>query len=303
MPANIQSIQPGGGSVAAIELAWGRLRRACLKIFFPGYVREMKARLRGRPESCPVEVIDARDLKFFQNVAECWFEPPDSRFDARDRIPLARWGLAEAVLFAGGGALAALLCVWPLGSPFLAPAPAALAAFVLYFFRDPRRAVPDEPGLVVSPADGKIVEIADVDDPEFLGEPAVKIGIFLSVFNVHVNRAATDARVVRLRYQPGKFLNALRPSSAEENERMDVYLVEPDPPHRRYVVRQIAGAIARRIVCTLRPGQEVARGERFGMIKFGSRTEILLPSAGFEVAVQIGQKVLGGRTVLGRYAD
>jgi phosphatidylserine decarboxylase len=303
MPTNIRSIQPGGGAVAAIELAWGRLRRLCLKTFFPGYVRDMKARLNGRPESCPVEVIDARDLKYFQNVAECWFEPPDTRFDARDRIPLARWGLAEAVLFAGGGGAAALICLWPLNLPLVAPLPALFAAFVLYFFRDPRRDIPAEPGLVVSPADGKIVEIADVDAPEFLGEPAVKIGIFLSVFNVHVNRAATDGRVVRLRYQPGKFLNALRPSSAEENERMEIFLVEPDPPHRRYVVRQIAGAIARRIVCTLRPGQEVARGERFGMIKFGSRTEILLPRAGFEVSVRIGQKVRGGQTVLGRYSD
>lgn len=302
MPDNIRSIQPGGGGVQVLELAWGRIRRACLKLLFPGYVCSMKSRLRGNPETCPVEIIDSRDLKYFGNVCDCTFDPPDDRFGWRDSLPFARWGLAELVLFAGGGIVLAALVVWPLGIPWLAPMPLAFSAFVFYFFRDPHRTIPSDTGIVVSPADGKVVEISEVADPEFIGEPAIKIGIFLSVFNVHVNRGAMEGIVVRLRYQPGKFTNALLARSAEENERMEICLVEPESPHRRMVVRQIAGAIARRIVCTLRPGQQIARGERFGMIKFGSRTEILLPRVGFQASVQIGDKVHGGTSILGRYA-
>lgn len=154
---------------------------------------------------------------------------------------------------------------------------------------------------MVSPADGWVVDIEEIQDPEFIVEPAVKIGIFLSVFNVHVNRCSMPGKVIQLRYEPGKFLNALYPSSAKLNERMEVFLAEPESPHRRFVIRQIAGAIARRIVCEIRPGQLLNRGERFGMIKFGSRTEVLLPKKDFQVQVRVGDKVFGGSTRLGQY--
>ncbi len=186
----------------------------------------------------------------------------------------------------------------------MAPIPAILLAFVLYFFRDPPRRVPQEPGLVVSPADGKVVEVERVACDEFVGGPAVRIGIFLSIFNVHLNRAPEGARVVALRYHPGKFLNALNPASARENENMWRGLEATSPPHRRMVVRQIAGAIARRVVCALRPGDTVSRGEKLGMIKLGSRTELILAdSEALKVEVAVGDRVKAGSSVMARYTE
>jgi len=180
--------------------------------------------------------------------------------------------------------------------------PAVLLALLVYFFRDPPRRVPREPGLVVSPADGTICEVTRLPHDEFLGGPAVRIGIFLSIFNVHLNRAPAAARVIALRYSPGEFLNALRPESALRNENMWIGLEEESPPHRRLVVRQISGAIARRIVCDLRPGEVIPRGHKFGMIKLGSRTELILPDApGLHVEVEVAQKVKAGSTILARY--
>ncbi|MFO0946944.1 MAG: phosphatidylserine decarboxylase family protein [Planctomycetota bacterium] len=304
LPDNIRSIQPGGGTVQALELAWGKWRRAWLKTIRPGYVREMRGKLKGDASTCPVEVVDSRDLKFFKNVSRCRFDSVDDPFAWRDRLPFARAGFAELLLFGGlfgGVALILASGIWVHAAWSIVPG--ALFAFVLYFFRDPERAIPSGEGSVVSPADGKIVDISTVSDPDFIGEPAVKIGIFLSVFNVHVNRCSLTGRLIRLRYHPGKFLNALYARSVDENERMDLYFVEPVQPHRRFIIKQIAGAIARRIVCEIAPGDEVPRGARFGMIKFGSRTELLLPAANLEVLVRVGDKVQGGATLLARYVS
>jgi phosphatidylserine decarboxylase len=135
-----------------------------------------------------------------------------------------------------------------------------------------------------------------------VGGPAVQVGIFLSIFNVHINRAPVAGRVIGLRYRPGKYLNALRPESARENEQLAVRMQETEYPFRRYVVRQITGAIARRIVCWLKPGDELGRGEQFGMIKLGSRTELVLPrEAGLVIRAKIGDKVKAGATVLAEY--
>jgi phosphatidylserine decarboxylase len=173
---------------------------------------------------------------------------------------------------------------------------------VISFFRDPGRTIPSAAGLVVSPADGRIAEVAHVDYDEYLGGPAVRIGIFLSIFNVHINRAPVRARVIKLSYWPGKFLNALNPASAWLNENLWIGLEEEDPPHRRMVVRQIAGLFARRIVCDLRPGEVVERGAKFGMIKLGSRTELILPAGpDLTIDVTVGQKVQAGSTVLAKY--
>jgi phosphatidylserine decarboxylase len=187
---------------------------------------------------------------------------------------------------------------WPLAIPFL-----LAAALVVWFFRDPPRVVPTEVGLVVAPADGKVVAIEHIDYDPFLAGPAVQIGIFLSIFNVHVNRSPVASRVIGLTYKPGKFLNALRPRSAQENEQLAIRLEESGPPYRRYIVRQIAGAIARRIVCWARPGDSLARGARFGMIKLGSRTELVLPAGQdeVEIRVKIGQHVKAGHTVIAQY--
>jgi phosphatidylserine decarboxylase len=152
---------------------------------------------------------------------------------------------------------------------------------------------------MLSPADGKVAEVTRLDHDEFFGGPAVRIGIFLSIFNVHLNRSPAAARVIGLRYFPGKFLNAMKPESARENESMWIGLEAEAPPHRRLVVRQIAGAYARRIVCPLRPGEVIASGEKIGMIKLGSRTELLLPDEpGLKIEVKVGDRVKAGSSVL-----
>lgn len=315
MDPQVRSIQPGGGVVCRLELAWGHWRRFWLKTCRRGYVRRMAGTRRGCENGCPHEVIDPRDLKFFRNQPGYHWEPADDPFRWRDRIPFARAGLAEVVVlslvtFGPAAALAAWLAA--AGADVATPvrvagwlAVAGLAAFglsVLWFFRDPARTVPPAAGLVVAPADGKVVAIDEIEYDEFVGGPAVLVGIFLSVFNVHINRAPAAARVIGVRYRRGKFLNALRPASARENEQLAVRLQETAAPYRRYVVRQITGAIARRIVCWVKPGDELARGERFGMIKLGSRTELVLPrEAGLRLRARLGDTVRAGATVLAEY--
>jgi phosphatidylserine decarboxylase len=294
-------IQPGGGVCMQLELAWGRLRRALLRRFRPRYVERMRTLRQGSTGGCPIEPIDWRDIKFYQNVCNVTWPVPD-RFAWRDRLPLVRVGLAELIVCCCVSLLAALLLGrWSWAAALVALVP---AAFALWFFRNPRRRVPQEPGLVVSPADGRVVTIEPLDDDEFVGGPALLIGIFLSVFDVHINRSPVEAVIVGQSYRRGKFLNALRPESARENEQLEHRLQELATPHRCLRVRQIAGAIARRIVCWTPPGHTLARGQQFGMIKFGSRTEIILSrEEGFRVAVRIGQRVWAGTTVLGQYSS
>ncbi|MEN6406962.1 MAG: phosphatidylserine decarboxylase [Thermoguttaceae bacterium] len=295
------SIQPGGGQCYRIELAWGRFRRAWLKRFRPGYVRRMAARRRGDPTGAPHEILDPRDLKYCRNRCTCYWEPADDPFRWRDRLPFARWGLAELVLM---GVPLLLLTVLLALTPYwyLAVASGVPLCLVVYFFRDPPRAVPTEPGRLVAPADGKVVEITRLPHDDFIGGPAVRIGIFLSIFNVHLNRAPCACRVIDLRYNPGGFLNALNPESAIKNENTWIGLEEEPSPHRRLIVRQISGAIARRIVCDLRPGQSLARGQKIGMIKLGSRTELILQDTDdLKIETHIGQKIQAGATILACY--
>jgi phosphatidylserine decarboxylase len=299
LPENIASIQPGGGVCCRVELAWGRWRRWWLKKFRPGYVARMAALRRGDQAGAPHEILDPRDLKFCRNRCQCDWAEADDPFRWRRRLPFARWGLAELQLMGWPLLALTLFAGWYVW--YLALLPAVPLFLVVYFFRDPPRRVPQEPGLVVSPADGKVVEITRLDHDEFIGGPAVRIGIFLSIFNVHLNRAPLPARVIGLRYSPGEFLNAMKPESALRNENMWIGLEEDSPPHRRLWLRQISGAIARRIVCDLRPGEVLARGQKLGMIKLGSRTEIVLPGGqDLTVEVQIGQKVKAGVSVMAR---
>jgi phosphatidylserine decarboxylase len=300
LPANITSVQPGGGVCYQIELAWGRWRRWWLSRFRRGYVRRMADTMRGSAEGAPHAILDPRDLKYCRNLCTAEWSPPDDPFRWRERLPFARWGLAELQLMAYPLlAVTAALAFWRW---YLAMVPAALVAVVVWFFRDPPRRVPEDSGVVVSPADGAIAEVTRLEHDEFIGGPAVKIGIFLSIFNVHINRAPLAGRVIKLKYEPGLFLNALNPDSRMLNENMWIGLEEDSPPHRRLVVRQIAGLFARRIVCNLRPGETVARGHKFGMIKLGSRTELILPDEnGLQVLVSPGQKVSAGSSVLATY--
>jgi phosphatidylserine decarboxylase len=215
------------------------------------------------------------------------------------RLPFTPHGVREMLLF-GGPLLVAtivLLFVFPWG----APVPAILLIWVLAFFRDPERTIPDEPGLLVSPADGRVTDVGVVEPTEGLEGRALRIGIFLSVFNVHVNRMPCDGRVTYLKYTPGKFHHANAPESTDENERQAVGFETPAGP---MMVRQISGSVARRIVCPLREGQELRRGERIGMIKFGSRTELYVPEeVALEVRVKVGDPVHGGTTVLAVLGD
>ena len=300
LPADIKDIQPGGGACMRIELAWGRWRRWYLKTFRRGYVAKMQQTREGTANGCPHEVLDPRDVKFYQNQGGYTWSPENDPFTWRDRLPFARAGLAELLIL--GGSIFALTAVlaflfWPLAIPL-----AVVGILVVWFFRDPKRQVPTDPLCVVSPADGHISSIEEVDD-EFIGRPAVLIGIFLSIFDVHINRMPMDAKVVGLRYRRGKFLNALRPESARENEQMEIRLVRNSAPHYPIIVRQIAGAIARRIVCWVGPGETLNRGDQFGMIKLGSRTELIVPKEdGLEILVSMGQKVEAGSTILAQYS-
>jgi phosphatidylserine decarboxylase len=301
MPANLTSAQPGGGVCYSVELAWGKLRRACLRRFRPGYVRRMASLRQGSDEGAPHEILDPRDLKYASNRCDCRWSAADDPFAWRGKLGFARWGLAELQLM-GWPLLAATVALAFTPWPYLAAGPAIVLGLVVYFFRDPPRRIPQEPGLLVSPCDGTVAEITELEHDPFIGGPAVRIGVFLSIFNVHLNRVPERARVIRLVYSPGEFLNALDPASAIRNENLWIGLEAEDPPHRRLVVRQIAGMFARRIVCTLRTGEVVDRGHKLGMIKLGSRTELIVPAEpSLEVLVRVGEKVRGGSSVLARY--
>ena len=167
---------------------------------------------------------------------------------------------------------------------------------IITFFRDPDRPIPADPDVLVSPADGVVTHIEEVDEPEF--GKALRISIFLSIFNVHVNRCPRDAEVTNVRYFPGEYLDARNAESAVRNEQLWIDLIEPRTK-RPMRVKQISGAIARRIVCWLKPGDILQTGERIGMIKLGSRTDVLVTAgAASEVCVKVGDKVAGAATVL-----
>ena len=198
--------------------------------------------------------------------------------------------------FVAAGAIATLLL-------FLLWAPAGWLAAIAtlwigYFFRDPWRVTPTRPGLLISPADGIVVSIVPaVPPPEIaMGDAAVaRIGIFLNIFDVHVTRAPIGGRVAALRYKKGRFVNASLDEASEHNERMAIRIVPPEGPEVAFV--QIAGLLARRIVCDLREGQQVATGQRMGMIRFGSRVDVYCPPP-YVPMVVLGQRMVGGETVL-----
>ncbi len=169
-----------------------------------------------------------------------------------------------------------------------------LALFFAYFFRDPERKTPTGDGLILSPADGKIVAIETATEPLFLKSQVQKISIFLSPLDVHINRIPASGKVDYLSYLPGKFLAAYKDKASTDNEQTAIGITSTNG---KILFKQIAGVLARRIVCRLKLGQEVQGGEKFGMIRFGSRVDIFLPE-GLELKVQKGDKVTGGETIL-----
>ena len=170
---------------------------------------------------------------------------------------------------------------------------AVVALAFLGFFRDPDRIAPDLPGAVLAPADGRVMVVTEALDP-WVG-PAVRVSIFLSPLDVHVNRAPIGGLVKNVEYVAGRFLAAYRPEASEQNERCAVSL---DGDRARVTVTQISGVLARRIVCRVRPGDTVRAGERYGLIRFGSRTDLVLPR-GTDLRVQVGDRVRGGESVMG----
>jgi len=206
-------------------------------------------------------------------------------------IGLSLEGLPFVFLTAVATLTFAILDCW-----FMATLLLVVLFLVLNFFRDPERVVPQEPGVAVSPADGKVIKVQTMRDP-LTGEDRTAVCVFMNVFNVHVNRMPVAGRIARISYFGGKFINASFDKASEDNERNAVQV--EDAEGKTWTMVQIAGLIARRIICWAEEGDSLVRGQRFGLIKFGSRVDLYLPSD-YESTVRIGEKVFAGQTVLAR---
>jgi phosphatidylserine decarboxylase len=235
------------------------------------------------------------------------------------QIPLTKYGMPQVAVIPT--VLAAVMAVyWLIAQYGFGPgvwqSPAAafsciwlpelilfiVLAWALSFFRDPPRRIPDDPKALLSPADGTVTDIEIVEnDPAFEGR-VMRIGIFLSIFNVHINRAPCAVKVGAIAYKPGQFKNAMSPQSGRVNESNAVRMTRTDEPKDELMVRQISGAIARRIVCAVKTGEPLTAGQQFGMLKFGSRTELYVPVRDDVLCrVKIGDKVRAGLTTLVKY--
>jgi phosphatidylserine decarboxylase len=199
----------------------------------------------------------------------------------------------DGIYYAVGMLLVAAAIGWLTHSLILVLIPVLLACFFLWFFRDPERTIPTAPGLVVSPADGKVT---DVSSTQLNGVPCTRISIFLNVFDVHVNRSPISGVIRSAVYKKGQFGNAMSAESADDNEQ-NIVTLEGDG--MIVVFKQIAGLLARRIVFNHKPGEKLARGQRVGLIKFGSRTDVIFPQPA-EISVKLGDRVKGGASILAR---
>ena len=214
-------------------------------------------------------------------------------------VPLTRHGFREMLI--GSLVLVAVAVVlgysiwWPISFIVL-----PVLIWLFAFFRDPERTLPTDQHAMVSPADGTVSDVMELEHNDLLGGPCVRVGIFLSVFNVHVNRSPCDGRVTKVIYKEGKFINAMSHDAASsDNESNTVVLAEPHGGRPVAVVKQIVGLIARRIICTVKESDVVHRGDRIGMIKFGSRTELYIPKwLEPQVKVTVGQTVRGAADVI-----
>lgn len=211
---------------------------------------------------------------------------------------MAREGVAFSLVTLAG--FLASLALWLIGGNIFFIVSAVLfiilTTFLFLFFRNPERLIPEDADIIVSPADGKIVEIADFDDKRFHGAKQ-KIGIFLSIWDVHINRCPVDGFITNVEYKRGRFKPAFLYSASEDNERTKIAV---ETTNGIMFLRQIAGILARRIICRLKPGDRITRGERFGMIILGSRVEVYLPE-NVEVYVEKGDRVKGGESIIGKF--
>ncbi len=211
------------------------------------------------------------------------------------RIPIAREGYPFIL-----AALSCILIVWFAGLSWLEGFFIPAAVFVIAFFRDPERIIPGDRGSIVSPADGKIIKVERLKEGRFHVKEPLRISIFMNVFNVHVNRAPSSGKVVDIIYNKGKFFSANLDKAALENEQNALIL--ESGAGKKFAFNQIAGLIARRIVCRARVGMNLAKGDRFGMIRFGSRVDVYLPSD-CRVSVRVGDKVRAGASILGYWGS
>ncbi|MHC4458961.1 MAG: phosphatidylserine decarboxylase family protein [Planctomycetota bacterium] len=215
-----------------------------------------------------------------------WSDPPSPT-----AFPVAKAGYPFIVAGAFATILFALLGLTALGLIGI-----LLTLFVILFFRDPDRVIPNSKGLVVSPADGKVIAVRIVDRSPYYEGAALKISIFMSVFNVHINRMPCEGQITKINYHPGKFFAANLDKASKDNERNAVFLETPE--QKKICTVQIAGLVARRIICYLKDGDSVVRGQRFGLICFGSRVDVYIPPDATLIAA-VGDGVKAGTSVLG----
>jgi phosphatidylserine decarboxylase len=213
-------------------------------------------------------------------------------------MPIAKEGNSLLLFFGFITLLLIVVSVWKpgpvvIGFSFIS---ALLFVGIIYFFRDPERFSPDKPNIIVAPADGTILAVTPVEESEYLGGKAIQVSIFLSVLDVHVNRAPISGKVELCRYQPGSFF----PAFSEKASRNEQTVIGITNGPLKIIVRQVAGILARRIVCHLKPGMAIEIGKRFGMIKFGSRTDLIVPLQ-VAIHVQPKQHVKAGETIIGTY--
>ena len=233
------------------------------------------------------------------------------------RIPLTRYGLPQVAVFPAILIAVMVLYFW-LARRFLQPACACpvstlmvwlpevvllvVLIWVFSFFRDPARTCPQDVSLLLSPADGTIAAVETLEGYPGFDRPVLRIEIFLSVFNVHINRVPCACKIGTVTYKPGKFLDARNPECSKVNEANEIEMFRSNQPQDRMLVRQISGAIARRIVCKAKTEQQFTAGQQFGMIKFGSCTELFVPAQeNLKCKIAVGEKVKAGLTILARY--
>ncbi len=207
------------------------------------------------------------------------------------KIPVAREGYLLIIVLA----LIALFLTLA-GMVYSAIFSLAISLFMIYFFRNPEREIPEDERAVVAPADGKVIRIEKVREENYLKAEAIKVSIFMSVFNVHINRIPFSARVVEVGHHPGRFFVANQDKASISNERQSILLETGE--NKRLLLNQIAGVVARRIICHARKGDYFKKGQRFGMIRFGSRVELFLPLE-TELIVKEGDRVKGGQSIVG----
>ena len=296
-PAHVRCVQPGIGPVAQLALFVRRIRRWFRRSLAPQRVAAARAALRGECADCTHDVVEAADLRWVANV--CGLRPPAGADPVlfADRFGLVRLARPELLLAlfvsAAAGVVASIWSWW------LLPVALLPLAFTTWFFRDPERLPPAGEGLVLAAADGVLDDVRREPECPFFQGPAIRLGVFLSLFDVHVNRAPVAGEATGFDYRPGARRATHRIGATDANEQLLTWLRTPDG--LPIVVRQIAGPAARRICCVLRAGERVAAGQRFGLIKFGSRTEVFVPDVpGLQLVARSGQRVRAGETILAR---